>query len=168
MTRTDQLLLDEAQVYCPRLRPIIRAAIDDPRTSRQVIGLMMAHIKQLDMALQSLTPGGSEFVGEPARCVDYVRDRLNSSTFQQSIVHLWDIETHRQSFTMTRPRYQILQALQKAPRSTADLREKLHMSGRCFEGAFAFSLNALTEAGLVKIQEDGVCEITQTGRGLLK
>lgn len=40
---------------------------------------LLERCRKLDMALQSLTPGGSEYVGDPDRCVKYAKDQINKS-----------------------------------------------------------------------------------------
>ncbi len=37
-----------------------------------------AQLKEQEMLFQSLTPGGSEFVNNPKRCVDWIRDQVDS------------------------------------------------------------------------------------------
>lgn len=39
----------------------------------QAAALLLERCQKLDMALQSLTPGGSEYVADPDRCVAYAR-----------------------------------------------------------------------------------------------
>ncbi len=43
--------------------------------TNQLILDLLDHIKYLDMALQSLTPGGSEYVNNPDRCVALVKEQ---------------------------------------------------------------------------------------------
>lgn len=43
----------------------------------QAAALTLERCQKLDMALQSLTPGGSEYVGDPDRCVSYIREQIN-------------------------------------------------------------------------------------------
>ena len=43
----------------------------------QAAALALERCQKLDMALQSLTPGGSEYVGDPDRCVAFARDQIN-------------------------------------------------------------------------------------------
>ena len=43
---------------------------------------LIVRVKELDLALQSLTPGGSEFVNDPERCVAYCREIRNSQLRQ--------------------------------------------------------------------------------------
>lgn len=38
-------------------------------------------------ALETLTPGGSEFYGEPERCAEFVRDRLSFTVQQQKRIN---------------------------------------------------------------------------------
>ena len=39
--------------------------------------LLLERCRKLDMALQSLTPGGSEYVGDPDRCVAYAKEQID-------------------------------------------------------------------------------------------
>jgi hypothetical protein len=48
------------------------------RDARAIIERQAAEIRKLDLALQSLTPGGSEYVNNPERCVAYVREARES------------------------------------------------------------------------------------------
>lgn len=47
-----------------------------------------AERKRYDMALQSLTPGGSEYVSDPERCVEHVRERLHA---QHDLIKKWKL-----------------------------------------------------------------------------
>jgi DNA repair exonuclease SbcCD ATPase subunit len=38
------------------------------------ISTLEERVEKLDLVLQSLTPGGSEFVNDPKRCIEYVKD----------------------------------------------------------------------------------------------
>ena len=68
-----QLMIDEAKLYCRA------AAIAIERMDWETATKVLLHrCKQLDMALQSLTPGGSEYVGAPERCVERVREQMNT------------------------------------------------------------------------------------------
>lgn len=52
--------------------------VADPKLSRLELALLADRERQLAearRALESLTPGGSEYVADAARCVAYVRDR---------------------------------------------------------------------------------------------
>lgn len=62
--RERQMMIDEAQVYCRgAARPIERGDWEAACVA------LLAALKKADMALQRLTPGGSEYVGDPDRCV---------------------------------------------------------------------------------------------------
>ena len=72
---------DMAKLYAPAAASAIRNKQWDQATA-----LLLERCQKLDMALQSLTPGGSEYVGQPERCTAYVigmvqgyRDRLKAS-----------------------------------------------------------------------------------------
>jgi hypothetical protein len=39
----------------------------------QAFEWLVAKVREYDLALQSLTPGGSEFVSDPDRCVEFVK-----------------------------------------------------------------------------------------------
>jgi hypothetical protein len=62
-----QFMLDEAAVYCRAARKHIAAG-----DWQAAAATLLAQIKKHDIALQSLTPGGSEYVGDPDRCVAHV------------------------------------------------------------------------------------------------
>lgn len=68
-----QDIRDEAQVYCPEAERDLTAQMWQDACIK-----LMARCKRLDMALQSLTPGGSEYVGDPERCVARVREQMES------------------------------------------------------------------------------------------
>ena len=71
-----QRMVDDAKVYCrDAVRSIERA---DWEAATQIL---LTRVRKLDMALQSLTPGGSEYVGDPERCV--ARARENLETYRQ-------------------------------------------------------------------------------------
>jgi hypothetical protein len=69
-------MADEAALYCRRARRYI-----EDENWRLVAAHLLKRCKELDMALQSLTPGGSEYVGDPQRCVQRARD--NVETYRQ-------------------------------------------------------------------------------------
>lgn len=72
----DQHLLDALQIYCPAARPAIRQAIEDAGRVRwrEAFIVLLDHLIKHDIALQSLTPGGSEYVNDRERCVRYATD----------------------------------------------------------------------------------------------
>ena len=55
---------DVAKLYAPAAARAIHNGHWD-----QAAALLLERCQKLDMALQSLTPGGSEYVGDPDRCV---------------------------------------------------------------------------------------------------
>jgi hypothetical protein len=59
---------DMAKLYAPAAVRAIRRDQWD-----QAAALLLERCQQLDMALQSLTPGGSEYVGDPERCVAFAK-----------------------------------------------------------------------------------------------
>lgn len=62
-------MIDDAKLYC---RDAVGALMrGDWEFAAQVL---LTRCRKLDLALQSLTPGGSEYVGDPDRCVKFVRD----------------------------------------------------------------------------------------------
>lgn len=76
MTREDQLLLDEMQIFCSPAVQALRQAISPGYNPYQrlaayemVVDILLARLKKTDIAMQSLTPGGSEYVANPERCV---------------------------------------------------------------------------------------------------
>ena len=74
-----QALEDLAQIYCPKARAMIVQQRWIEATS-----LLLSRIRELDMALQSLTPGGSEYVGNPERCAAHAKERMRS--LQSSLI----------------------------------------------------------------------------------
>lgn len=62
---------DMAKLYAPAAARSIRNKDWD-----QAAALLLERCQRLDMALQSLTPGGSEYVGDPDRCVAYVNEQI--------------------------------------------------------------------------------------------
>lgn len=81
MTDRDHTI-DGAKIFCPAAVPWLRKAGDVrlPLTER-LFAWRMAYecafqgLFDRDVALQSLTPGGSEYVNDPARCVRLARYR---------------------------------------------------------------------------------------------
>lgn len=77
MTRDNQMLLDQLQVFCPAARiPVeeflAHADIDheqDIGLLERAVHILLAHLIEHDKALQSLTPGGSEYVNDRQRCL---------------------------------------------------------------------------------------------------
>lgn len=63
---------DMAKLYAPAAARAIRNGQYD-----QAAALLLERCQRLDIALQSLTPGGSEYVGDPDRCVARVREVIN-------------------------------------------------------------------------------------------
>ena len=63
-----QTLADEARLYAPNAEAAISR-----EDWRGAVSLLLIRCKRLDMALQSLTPGGSEYVGDPDRCVAHAK-----------------------------------------------------------------------------------------------
>lgn len=71
-----QRMIDDAKVYC---RDAVGALTrEDWETAAQIL---LTRVRKLDMALQSLTPGGSEYVGDPDRCVKFATETRQK--FQQ-------------------------------------------------------------------------------------
>lgn len=64
---------DMAKLYAPAAARAIRNEQWD-----QAAALLLERCRILDMALQSLTPGGSEYVGDPERCVSYAKGVIGS------------------------------------------------------------------------------------------
>lgn len=62
---------DMARLYAPNAARAVHN-----RQWDQAAALLLERCQRLDMALQSLTPGGSEYVGDPDRCVAVVRDLI--------------------------------------------------------------------------------------------
>lgn len=67
-----QRVLDDAQLYC---REAVGAlSRGDYELAAQIL---LTRCRKLDMALQSLTPGGSEYVGDPERCVAHAKRQID-------------------------------------------------------------------------------------------
>lgn len=71
-------LTDDARIRMLRdqVRAIGRAAEREGDALRAKVETLEAAHRKVDLALQSLTPGGSEYVNDHERCVEYVRDTL--------------------------------------------------------------------------------------------
>lgn len=68
-----QRTIDLANIYC---REAVGAlSKEDWKMAAQIL---LARCRKLDMALQSLTPGGSEYVGDPDRCVARAKENLET------------------------------------------------------------------------------------------
>ena len=59
---------DMARLYAPAAARAIRN-----EQWELAAALLLERCQTLDMALQSLTPGGSEYVGDPERCVEFAK-----------------------------------------------------------------------------------------------
>lgn len=70
--KATQRLVDDAALYCRDAVPAIR-----DHDWQHAAFVLLNRCKVLDMALQSLTPGGSEYVGDPLRCVEHVQDQIS-------------------------------------------------------------------------------------------
>lgn len=73
-----QDMIDNAKLFC---RSAVRAI--EQENWKAAAGALLDRCRELDMALQSLTPGGSEYVGDPERCV--LRAKQNLETYR----NLW-------------------------------------------------------------------------------
>ena len=62
---------DMAKLYAPSAVRSIRN-----RQWEEAVDLLLGRCQALDIALQSLTPGGSEYVGDPDRCVAFAKDLI--------------------------------------------------------------------------------------------
>lgn len=62
---------DMARLYAPGAARSIRQ-----KDWINAAALLLERCQMLDMALQSLTPGGSEYVGDPDRCVAFAREQI--------------------------------------------------------------------------------------------
>ena len=71
--KDQQSMIDEASIFC-------RQAVKHITTGNweAACGVLMGRVRELDMALQSLTPGGSDYVADPERCVARVREQMNT------------------------------------------------------------------------------------------
>ena len=75
MLRREQIeqMDDLAKLFAPEAARLVRNC-----QWEQAVPILLERCRKLDIALQSLTPGGSEYVGDPERCVRHaveVRDR---------------------------------------------------------------------------------------------
>ena len=61
-----------AAIYCRNAQSAIKNG-----QWQQACALLLGRCGKLDMALQSLTPGGSEYVGDPDRCVAYAKEQID-------------------------------------------------------------------------------------------
>lgn len=68
-----QDMIDNAKLFC---RAAVRAIQQE--NWKAAAGALLDRCRELDMALQSLTPGGSEYVGDPERCVLVARKNLQN------------------------------------------------------------------------------------------
>lgn len=66
---TQQQLEDDAAIFCREAVAYMRSG-----NWEGAARILLANLKATDIALQSLTPGGSDYVAAPDRCVEYVRD----------------------------------------------------------------------------------------------
>lgn len=66
---TQQQLEDEAAVYCREAVAYIRSGNWEGATR-----ILVTALKVTDMALQSATPGGSEYVANVDRCAEHIRE----------------------------------------------------------------------------------------------
>lgn len=64
-------LEDAAKLYAPASERYIRNK-DWPNA----VATLLERCRRLDIALQSLTPGGSEYVGDPDRCVAFAKEQI--------------------------------------------------------------------------------------------
>lgn len=64
---------DMARLYAPAAARCIRNNQWD-----QAAALLLERCQKLDIALQSLTPGGSEYVGNPDLCVQRAREKIET------------------------------------------------------------------------------------------
>jgi hypothetical protein len=62
---------DMAKLYAPNAAGSIRN-----KDWIQAAALLLERCQKLDMALQSLTPGGSEYVGSPERCIAHAQELI--------------------------------------------------------------------------------------------
>ena len=69
---TDEHMEDLAKLYAPSAARCSRSGHWE-----QAVSLLLERCQKLDMALQSLTPGGSEYVGEPDRCVAHAEATID-------------------------------------------------------------------------------------------
>ena len=73
--------IKHARIIIDELRSRLQESVDEVRVlSTQVVDvedqlfLLRSRLQEAEAALQSLTPGGSEFVNDPWRCVKFARD----------------------------------------------------------------------------------------------
>jgi hypothetical protein len=83
--------LDHHQV---REDAAVRQMMIERAEAAAAIRSLLAEIERRDRALQSLTPGGSEYVNDPERCVSFVRERHES---QFALLKKFKLERDEQS-----------------------------------------------------------------------
>ena len=66
---TQQQVEDEAAVYCPVAVHYIKTG-----SWENAARVLLAALKSADIALQTATPGGSEYVGNVDRCAEMIRE----------------------------------------------------------------------------------------------
>jgi hypothetical protein len=66
-----QRMIDDAQIYCRDA--VASLSRGDYEAASKIL---LTRCRKLDMALQSLTPGGSEYVGDPNRCVTHAKEQI--------------------------------------------------------------------------------------------
>ncbi len=88
-----QMKVDAAKIFCRSSAIYLNKAYDESiPMSERFFCLMEAYnhtfnaLFAADKALQSLTPGGSEYVADYDRCVDYVKGRVRG--YQDKILDL--------------------------------------------------------------------------------
>lgn len=74
-----QMRIDALKIFCPSAIPYVAQAHREEEDCsfmwREAFQHVFNALVYTDQALQSLTPGGSEYVHNPDRCVEFVRDQ---------------------------------------------------------------------------------------------
>lgn len=72
-----------ARLYAPDAAKLIRSGEWYPAIIK-----LLERCQKLDIALQSLTPGGSEYVGDPDRCVAHAKEQIEKGRKARLELHM--------------------------------------------------------------------------------
>jgi hypothetical protein len=93
MDKYQQIKIDAAKIFCRSSVPYLLAAFDESlKPHERLFAFSEAYnhtfnaLFAADKALQSLTPGGSEYVADYDRCANYAKDRMREQ--QEKIITL--------------------------------------------------------------------------------
>lgn len=93
LTKYEQIKIDAAKIFCRSSVPYLLQAFDESFTPserlfawREAYNHTFNALFAADKALQSLTPGGSEYVADYEKCVNHVKNRIKEQ--QEKIITL--------------------------------------------------------------------------------